>query len=103
MEQETYEGWSNRESWAVKLHWDNTEIDQNFFMHHAKQHREKKLEAYVFADFLKAQAEDIYHEVFEGHGTEAGKLFVQDVGSLWRVNWLEIAEAYYNEVEENEL
>jgi len=25
---------------------------------------------------------------------------VSDVGSAWRVNWFEIAEAYYQEVEE---
>ena len=95
-----YNGWSNRETWAVKLHWDNNEGDYRYFSGRASDFKEADKKLIEFADFLKAQAEDIYKAVEDGTATKEAKLFVSDVGSLWRVNWLEIAEDYYDGVEE---
>jgi hypothetical protein len=101
MENETYNGWVNRESWCVKLHWDNNKGDYTYLTEEAKKQKKQGLEVFKFADFLKDYAEDIFHSViFDGIGTGEAKLFVADVGSLWRVDWIEIAEAYYKEVEE---
>lgn len=101
MTEDKYQGWTNRETWAVKLHWDNNEGDYNFFTQNAKDFKREGKEVFEFADFLKEEAETVYEIVFdENGGTEEAKLFVKDVGSLWRVNWIEIAEAYYREVEE---
>ena len=95
-----YQGWTNRETWAVKLHWDNNEGDYNFFIEEAKQFKRKGKSADEFAEFLKESAEEIQEMVMKGEGTQEGKLFIQDVGSLWRVNWVEIAEAYYEDIKE---
>lgn len=99
MSDEKYEGWANHETWAVKLHWDNNEGDYRYFTEQAKKFKEAGETTYAFADFLKARAEEIQESVIEGEATKEAKLFIQDVGSLWRVDWVEIAEAYYNEVE----
>lgn len=99
-EVEKYQGWANRETWAVKLHWDNSEGDYNYLTEKAREFKKEGKSDYEFAEFLKEYGDDIYESVEEGNGTKEGKMFVQDVGSLWRVDWNEIANSYYDEVEE---
>lgn len=100
--EEKYNGWTNRETWAVKLHWDNNEGDYIFFTAEARRQKGEGVSAFEFAEFLKEQAEDIFDTVINGQTphNEGARLFVADVGSLWRVNWIEIAEAYYEEIDE---
>jgi len=96
-----YQGWTNRETWAVKLHWDNNHGDYDFFTGEAKRFKKAGKKVYEFADFLKQKAEEVYYTVLnEGNATKEGYLFVSDVGSLWRVNWDEIAKAYFEDLEE---
>ena len=103
MTDDEYNGWTNRETWAVRLHWDNNQDDYDFIMSEAKKHIERGEPVYRFADFLKEIAEDIQDTVInEKSATHEARLFIQDVGSLWRVNWLEIAERYYDEIAEEE-
>jgi len=95
--EEEYNGWTNKETWAVKLHWDNNQGDQEFFSEQAREY-EKVKGLHDFADFLRDTAETIFNMVIdEGQGTSEAKNFVKDVGSLWRVNWQEIAKAYFDE------
>lgn len=101
---EKYNGWTNRETWAVKLHWDSNSADHDFFTNKAREHKKHNKSVHEFAKFLEDTAEDIHEAVFhpEAGGVQPNKealMFVQDVGSLWRVNWVEIAKAYYDEVE----
>lgn len=100
MSEDKYNGWTNRETWAVKLHWDNNEGDYLYFTEQAEEFKKAGKKVWEFADHLKEAYEEMEAMIFEGEGTGAGKLMVQDVGSAWRVDWCEIAEAYYNEVEE---
>jgi len=92
-------GWANRETWAVKLHWDNNEGDYHYFTDQAKEYKNAGKSSYEFADFLKDKADEIKDMVINGDANEEAKSFIDDVGSLWRVDWVEIAEEYYNEVE----
>ena len=96
---ESYQGWSNYESWAVRLHWDNNEGDYRHMTEEAKNYKKAGKSIREFADYMKETAEEIQDIVIEGQGNEEQKSFMHDVGSLWRVNWYEIAESYYNEVE----
>ena len=41
MTDDEYNGWTNRETWAVKLHWDNNPGDYDFIMSEAKEHIER--------------------------------------------------------------
>lgn len=97
-----YNGWTNRETWAVKLWWDNSSGDQEYFWGEAKRFRKEKKPAYEFADFLKEQYEEMEDSVYNGEGNEDAKSMVKDVGSSWRVDWREIAESYYSDVAEDE-
>ena len=99
---EKYEGWANRETWCVKLHWDNNEGDYNYLTNEAKRFKTKGKTDYEFANFLEDYAKQVYDSVIEGNATPEGKLFLEDVGSLWRVDWEEIAQGYYNDVEGEE-
>lgn len=98
MSEETYEGWTNKETWAVKLHWDNNQADYSFFTQQAKEFKEEGKSVIDFSDFLKEQLEEIQETVFNGEGTEEARNLLRDVGSIWRVNYDEIAKAYYEEV-----
>lgn len=94
-----YNGWTNRSTWAVKLHWDNTQGDYEYFSGQAKEFKESGRPSYEFEDFLKETYEEMHDNVIEGQGNEASKNMVRDVGNGVDVNWREIADAYYNEVE----
>jgi hypothetical protein len=101
-EVEKYSGWTNRETWAVKLHWDNNYGDYQHFTGEAKRYKKAGKPVWEFADYLKETAEDIKHNVIHEpeKATKEARYFVDDVGSFERVDWTEIAEAYYQEVEE---
>lgn len=85
---EEYQGWTNHETWATMLHIDN---DQGLYfplMEVAKQYEIDEIEAEVKA-FIE---DDIlnYDNVKNNHNAW---LMLMDIGSLYRVNWREIAEA----------
>jgi len=101
-EDQKYNGWTNYHTWAVKLHWDNNEADYKYYTEHAKEHKERGNSVFSFGRWLEEHYNDIFESVIEGKGTEEGKLMVTDCGDALDVNWLEIAEAYYAEVEEND-
>ena len=99
--EENYNGWENRETWAVKLHWDNNSRDQEYFSGLASEFKKSDKSVHEFSEELFNIAEEIFDSVImQAQGTREAKLFVADVGSLWRVNWREIAQAYYDEVDE---
>ena len=104
MADEKYNGWTNRETWTVKLHWDNNEGDYRFFTDEAKRFKKEGKSAFEFAEFLEEQAEEIQEQVINNpeQATQEAKMFIQDTGSLWRVDWREIAEAYFQDIEEIE-
>lgn len=99
-DKEEYNGYKNKSTWAVKLHWDNNEGDYKYFTGEAKRFKGRGKEVYEFADFLKEQAEEIKHNVIYGESTEEAKLFIDDVGDINDVDWQELAEDYYKEVDE---
>lgn len=98
-DRQKYDGWTNRSTWAVRLHWDNNQGDQEYFSEQAKEFKESGKEVYEFEDFLKENYEEMYDSVVDGEGTEAGKNMAKDVGNGVDVNWREIAQAYYGDVE----
>ena len=94
-----YEGWTNRETWAVKLHWDSNEGDYISYNSEAKEYKTHGSTLYEFSEFLRESYDELEQTVMDGVATEEAKRMVQDVGSAWRVDWREIAEAYYNDVD----
>lgn len=97
-EEKTYNGWSNRETWAVYLHWSNNEGDYNHFLEVAKKYHDEEKRIREFADYLEERAEEIQQSVMDEEATKEAKMFMIDVGSLWRVDWMEIAVAFWEEI-----
>lgn len=91
---DTHEGWTNRETWALALHLNNSQNLQ------AAAHR------VALGGDLRERAADELREWVESvaaahafpapHDDPAGipqewRALLHDVGSLWRVDWYEIA------------
>lgn len=97
-----YNGWTNRETWALKLHLDN---DQGLYIE--------------TRTIVSANAPDLgnvamaLRELAEGYLTVDGWIeqaggdrlpaslsrIAEDIGSLYRVDWDEIAQAYLTDFE----
>jgi len=88
---EFYNGWSTRETWAVSLHINNCEGFQNIVTEmkdESKDVHELALKLREFFEQLESDAMD--HEV-----NRETKIMFTDIGSLWRVDWQEVAESFY--------
>jgi hypothetical protein len=94
MEQD-YNGWKNRETWATALHIDN---DEGLLA--------PILEVVPLHDNLTDLADEIeafIGEVLEWDNVSTNRnafLMLTDIGSLYRVDWREIASHYLDQVRE---
>ena len=97
---EEYNGWTNRETWAVNLHLTNDEGLYNEVNELLKQKYEYNHQR---DDALREFVENIFHDLQEGAYDHNKKLkemtfsMLMDVGSLWRVNWCEIVDSFLEE------
>ena len=107
-----YNGWTNRETWATALHIDNDEglhETRLQMMHDVAEDSEASeylTKAQVaekrYADRLKDWVEGMAEEVFfpertDYPATQALLGMFNDIGSVWRVNWDEIAKSWLSE------
>ena len=102
MKVEEYNGWTNRETWATKLWIDN---DQGLY-HYAKDvaggysNEDKR----GLADALEEWITELLdmEQVFNASPAQRKELIMMasDIGSLYRVNWYEIAESLLSELVE---
>lgn len=104
---ETYNGWTNRETWATKLHLDNDqwlyETANDYARTAWQEHAEDGEGQYATAaDCLADTIENWLTEdlltVENIAGNQGLFSMLTDIGSLYRVNWQEIAEAYIEEL-----
>jgi len=95
---EEYSGWTNRETWAINLYLEN---DQGFYdevqqlTHRSIQDNPLDEVTYRLADTL----EEWVNALFEFDNISANEqLFnmLYSIGSLYRVNWRELAQGYIN-------
>lgn len=116
MSDETYNGWSNRETWAIQLHLSNNEGD-----YRAMCERAEEIVAEVgvsewgtatnrMADYIKDWTEEVFDSVlfpsndYRGDlnpSTPEARMFVSDVGSWWRADFYEIAKHWIDEALES--
>lgn len=100
----TYEGWSNRETWAVALHVDNdqglyawkNELLRPFILRQdcvVSENGKRELVSNC-ADAIKSWVEE---ELFN-HDSDCcildsaeGRMMRDEIGSLWRIDWRELA------------
>jgi hypothetical protein len=89
---EEYNGWTNRETWATSLWLNNEQALQEQVTDQAREASNLG----VFADYIEEMISDLFDENWEGL-----KAMRNDIGSLYRVNWIELAESFMSEVENN--
>ena len=102
MEQE-YEGWSNRETWATALHIDNDQVLLEMALEYASNVIENYGEShhlYYLGEYLKNWLEDDLLTLDNIKGNYRLWLMLTDIGSLYRVDWREIASHYLDQVRE---
>lgn len=102
IEREENEGFSNKETWAVALHLNNTQWMQKEYRSHReaiKHYCVGDAVPHCFAERLQKLVErwfgDFYSDAMGHYGYEKLvdiRLMAHDVGSLWRVDWKELAE-----------
>jgi hypothetical protein len=106
-----YNGWTNRETWATALHINNDQWLQETANDYARtaweEHAEDGEGRYVTAsDCLADTLENWITEDLLTLGNVSGNeglwSMLSDIGSLYRVNWQEIAESFISDVVENE-
>ena len=90
---EEYNGWTNRETWATALHIDNDQNVQNCVQELATSAHNENDDTDTALAELTTAIEEYVTELVESDG-DGVKLVRSDIGSLWRVNWREIAQAY---------
>lgn len=89
---EEYNGWSNRETWATALHINNDEGLLSPILEVAQLHESVG----ELADEIEAFIDEVL--TFENISTNRQAfMMLQDIGSLYRVNWYEIAGTFMNE------
>ena len=110
---ETYNGWINRETWALALHMSNDQSLDELCSDWATRAvelvrdddettgslRSAKNRA---GDMLRDWAENLWEETLQSDTAPqrwAG-LMVSDVGSLWRVDFSEIMDGYVSDAQE---
>lgn len=87
---EEYNGWPNRETWAAHLWITNDEGSYNYWCERAQE-----LDKYRLADELKEYFESLWAELMENETAGSSVLnMLYDIGSLWRVDWVHVAEAF---------
>lgn len=124
---ETYEGWTNRETWAVALHINNDQGWQES-VHEALANGPYASEAFTLEDARSAfynaprsvehMAGEIIRENVEDHlaallecAVESGPCILRDahcaydsvrndIGSLWRVDWDALGASFLSDIED---
>lgn len=88
---DTYQGWTNRETWAAVLHLNNDQGMQEMA-------RERLAESDEISHPRVMQG--LVEELIEDFAAEVDGIAMMrdEIGSMWRVNWAEVAEALAGEV-----
>jgi len=86
---ESYEGWTNRETWATML-WINNDRGLYETVQELAQHTDYCNEPLMcLEESLEALFDDAFADIAEM--SQEGLNMLKDIGSLYRVNWRELA------------
>lgn len=99
MNDDKYNGWTNRETWAVRL-WIDNDRDTHFFWRDVTRSLKRKEPADAAGNLLAQQLEDAFDELIpqHKHGVFADLLTT----AIGRVNWHEIAQSMLDDEDDPE-
>lgn len=91
---EEYNGWTNRETWAVNLWIDN----ERGLYERVQEMAKENDNLYDLTESLKDLFDELFdmESIFGDNGREL-VMMMNDIGSLYRVNWAEIARNIWEE------
>lgn len=93
-----YNGWTNRETWAAALHIDNDYGTYTMRNEWVEEAREDEAPVWHLADRLQNWLEELAQDVVDGEPTSEGvRMMLREIGSLWRVDYREIAQGWLSE------
>lgn len=100
---EKYNGWTNRETWATALHINNDqylyETAYEYTRNEIEGHDEgEEINSYWLGQTLCSWIEDDLLTLENIAGNQGLFLMLTDIGSLYRVNWQEIADSFLSEM-----
>lgn len=91
---ETYNGWTNRETWAVALHINNDQGWQESVF--------EALREMILPPNDGDYSADEWDRLRASYAGEVIKLALTDIGSLWRVNWTELGASFLSDLAEQD-
>lgn len=102
MQDQEYNGWSNRETWATALHIDNDqylyETARDYTREELEGHDEgEEINPYYLGEVLQNWIEGDLLTLENISGNFDLFNMLTDIGSLYRVNWREIAQNLLDE------
>lgn len=102
---EKFNGWTNRETWATNLHIENDQYLYETAREYAKRELEghdegEEINPYYLGERLSSWIQDDLLTLENIAGNEGLWLMLTDIGSLYRVNWREIATYQLDQVKE---
>jgi hypothetical protein len=100
---EEYNGWSNRETWATALHINNDQYLYETANDYTRQeiggHDEgEEINSYYLGQTLRSWIEDDLLTLENISGNQGLFSMLTDIGSLYRVDWTEIADSFLSEM-----
>ena len=106
MRDETYNGWSNRETWAWNLLVSNDQYLEEHFVEVCVNARRQTVDLnvtkYRVGDWLKNAFNELIYDFQDNNEHESELVLRREIGSLWRINWSEIGEHYIVMMDEYE-
>lgn len=107
MEQQKYNGWTNYETWNVKLWLDNDEGSNNYWNERAQEIFNDSESDKTFTreeNACNELADQLKSEIEENNPLNDEASLYSDIlrANLSSVNWYEIAQAYIEEVDKEE-
>jgi hypothetical protein len=89
---EEYNGWTNRETWAVNLWVTNDQGLMGAVDEAMKGAYDAEGENYRLDEVYR----DVMFDLLDGDGLPSRETWMMkdDIGSLWRVNWRELADTW---------
>jgi hypothetical protein len=100
---DTYNGYTNRETWAVALYINNDQGWQEQ-IHEALRNAED-IDHYQAADIIRENVETMldpqqYRAEFGEQQPEALAIVLYDIGSLYRVDWDELGRVFLEDLKD---